>query len=48
MESPGAYVDDCMGPAILAWFLCSFGLVSHALVVITCRGVGCHYMMQLG
>ena len=28
--------------------LCSFGLPSHALVVIAWRGVACHYMMQFG
>ena len=33
--------------AIFTWH-CSFGLPSHALVVITWRGVGCRYMMRLG
>ena len=28
--------------------LCSFGPPSRVLVVITWRGVGCHYMMRLG
>ena len=28
--------------------LCSFGPPSHALVVITWRGVGCRYLMRFG
>ena len=33
--------------AIFCFAMCSFGPPSHALVVITWRGVGCRYMMRL-
>ena len=48
VESPVTYVTECVQRCHLCLALCSFGPPSHALVVITCRGEGCRYMMWLG
>ena len=48
VESPGTYVTEWVSRGHLFLALCSFGPPSHALVVITCKGEGCHYMMRLG
>ena len=46
VKSPGAYVTG-ISPGHFSLALCFFGPPSHALVVITWRGVGCRYMMRL-
>ena len=48
VESPGTYVTKCVSSGHFCLALCSFGSPSCAVVVITWRGEGCRYMMQLG
>ena len=48
VDSPGTYVTERVSHGHFCLALCSFGLPSHALVVITWRGEGCNYMMRLG
>ena len=48
VESPGTYVTERVSRGHFCLALCSFGPPSRALVVITWRGEGCRYMMQLG
>ena len=48
MESPSAYVTEWVSQSHFCLALCSFRPPSHALVVITWRGVGCRHMMQYG
>ena len=43
-----SYVTKWVSCSPFCLALCSFGPPSHALVVITWRGDGCRYMMQLG
>ena len=47
VESPGTYVTEWVSCCHFWLALCSFGPPSHALVVITWRGVGCRYMVRL-
>ena len=48
VDSPGTYVTERVSLSHFRFSLCSFGPLSHALVVITWRGEGCRYMMRLG
>ena len=48
VESPGTYLTEQISHGHFCLALCSFGLPSHAPVVISWRGEGCHYMMRLG
>ena len=48
VESPGACVTELVSPSHFCLALCSFRLPSHALVVVTWRGEGCHCVMWLG
>ena len=47
-RSPIIYVIERVSRGRFCLALCSFGLPSHALVVITWRGEACRYMMRLG
>ena len=47
VESPGTYVTEEFSRCHFCLAVCSVGPPSRALVVITCRGVGCRYMMRL-
>ena len=47
-KSPGTYVTERVSRGHFCLSLCSLEPPSHALVVITWRGVGCRYMMRLG
>ena len=48
VESPGTNVTGGILRRHFCFALCSFRPPSRALVVITWRGEGCHYMMRLG
>ena len=48
VESPGTCVNEFVSNGHFFLALCSFGLPTHALLVITWRGEGCSYMMWLG
>ena len=48
LESHGTYGTELVLCGHFWLALCTFRLHSHALVVITWREVGCHYMMRLG
>ena len=48
VESPSKNVTEWVSRGHFCLALCSFGPPSHALVVITWRGVGCRYMTRLG
>ena len=48
VESPCTNVTEWVSLGNFCLALCSFGPPSRALVVITWRGVGCHYIMRLG
>ena len=48
VESPDTSVTERVSRGHFCFSLCSFGPPSHALEVITWRGVGCRYMMRLG
>ena len=47
MESTGTYLTEWVLHSNLCLALCTFGLPSCALVVVTWRGVGCRNMMRL-
>ena len=47
-EWSGWHITEWVSRGHYCLALCSLGPPSHALMVITWRGVGCHYMMQLG
>ena len=48
VESPGTDVTVLVSRLYFSLALCSFGLPSRALMVITWREEGCRYMMLLG
>ena len=48
VESPGTYVTELLSRGHLCLAQFSFGPPSRALVVITWRGEGCHYIMWFG
>ena len=48
VESPGTFITEWVSRGHFSSTMFYFGLLFHALVVITWTRVGCRYMIQLG